>query len=273
MLITKPDNELAKCFKADGPYGLSENLFKGMIDFRFRFHQATFSDAVLESVLDSIEGFKEKLRKYSCTLAQQTKYTCTLYVVSEAGISVCDAGCSTAVQTIMMARKFPNSTFFAFDVSSDAVRQASTRAQQQGGVANLTFGVADGCDMPRDWSERFDVLVTWDVVHDVPHSSRFLREIRRVLKPGGMFLMIDINTKSDVADNIGNDSAIGVYGYSLFHCLPTAMADKHSEGLGAAWGVEMQKEYLQRTGFISTKQVYPRLDDTRSYFVSYNPTE
>ena len=184
---------------------------------------------------------------------------------------MCDAGCSTAVQTIMMAKKFPKSAFFAFDIGADAVRQAKERAQQQGGVDNLTFDVADGCNMPSDWSNRFDVLITWDVVHDVPHSSRFLEEIKRVIKPRGMFLMIDINTHTDVTKNIGNGSAITSYGFSMFHCLPVSLVVEGSEGLGAAWGIEMQEEYLKKTGFVGIKQLFPQVNDFRSYFVCYKP--
>ena len=190
---------------------------------------------------------------------QELNIIMRIWIFSEAGISVCDAGCSTAVQTIMMARKFPNSTFFAFDVSSDAVRQASTRAQQQGGVANLTFGVADGCDMPRDWSERFDVLVTWDVVHDVPHSSRFLREIRRVLKPGGMFLMVDVGLHSDPEDNKEFALSSLLYGCSMFHCMPVSLNFEGGEGLGAVWGIEKQEEYLKAAGFKNITLLQPNV--------------
>ena len=182
---------------------------------------------------------------------------------------MCDAGCSTAVQTIMMAKKFHNSKFFAFDIGADAVRQAKERAQQQGGVDNLTFDVADGCNMPSDWSNRFDVLITWDVVHDVPHSSRFLEEIKRVIKPRGMFLMVDIFMHTDPAENKGKPVAPLVYGLSLFHCMPVSLHFEGGEGLGAAWGVEKQEEYLKKAGFKDVKLLQPKTVDIHSYFVAF----
>lgn len=48
-----------------------------------------------------------------------------------------------------------------------------------------------------------------------------------MLKPGGLFSMIEVNGTSNVYEDKGKDFALFAYGASLFHCLPVG---SNSEG-------------------------------------------
>ena len=167
---------------------------------------------------------------------------------------MCDAGCCSGQQLLSIAPHYPKSQFTGFDIDDDAIKTATAYAKQQG-LNNVTFAVQDGCNMPDEWSNRFDVMLVWDVVHDVPESAKFLREILRVLKPGGMFYMVDINMHTELGDNLSNRQAAMLYGFSFFHCMPISLNHEGGEGLGAAWGVEKQRQYLEDAGFSDIKQV------------------
>ncbi|WP_219908016.1 class I SAM-dependent methyltransferase [Enhygromyxa salina] len=56
---------------------------------------------------------------------------------------------------------------------------------------NLGFMVGDACDLPLDDNE-FDVVVNVESSHCYPSMPGFLSEVRRVLRPGGMFAWADV---------------------------------------------------------------------------------
>ena len=187
--------------------------------------------------------------------------------ISEKGIYVCDAGCSGGHQLLSMAEHYPQSTFLGYDIDQDIIDSDNQKASKRG-LKNVSFTFQDGCNMPPDWSNKFDVLMVWDVVHDVPHSQRFLEEIYRVLKPDGLFFMMDIKTHSELGDNMCNGGAPTLYGLSLFHCMPVSLNHEGGEGLGTCWGIEKQRQYLENAGFIDIELLNAR-NDHHSYFISY----
>ena len=70
----------------------------------------------------------------------------------------------------------------------------------------------------------------------------------RCVRPGGAFVMIDMDASSNVEDNIGNPIAPFFYSVSLMHCLQVSLAGD-GEGLGTAWGRQKAAELLGEAGF------------------------
>ena len=98
--------------------------------------------------------------------------------ISEDGISICDVGCSIGHVALTLAEKFPKSIIYGFDVSEEAVAMANEDAKDRG-LDNVTFGVNDACALPDDWTNKWDFMTMWDVAHDVPETSKALREMYR----------------------------------------------------------------------------------------------
>jgi SAM-dependent methyltransferase len=66
----------------------------------------------------------------------------------------------------------------------DRFKGAGTQLAREHGLANLHFAQADGQALPfRD--ACFDVVLSHAVIEHVPDAPLYLRECRRVLKPGG----------------------------------------------------------------------------------------
>ena len=95
--------------------------------------------------------------------------------ISEQGIQVCDIGCGMGVITHRLATMFPSSTFHGMDISPDAIH----RAMKKENLPNLSFSVQDLCYMPSHWSESFDLIMAFDVIHDLPYASKGLMQIYR----------------------------------------------------------------------------------------------
>jgi SAM-dependent methyltransferase len=97
-----------------------------------------------------------------------------------AGQRVLDFGCGHAMASVVMARRGARVT--AFDLSMGYLREASRRAQANGVTLDLVqadgerLPFADGC-FDRIWGNA--------ILHHLD-LSRAAREIRRVLRPGGV---------------------------------------------------------------------------------------
>ena len=109
---------------------------------------------------------------------------------------MCDLGCSLGNTTLRIAQKFPKSQVHGADIGEDAIANARKAANEKG-VPNCHFHVADIAYMPADWTEKWDYIITYDVLHDVPNVTKALSEIYRTLKKGSYISVIDINLHTD----------------------------------------------------------------------------
>ena len=77
----------------------------------------------------------------------------------------------------------------ATDLTARMLEAAETYARAQG-VPNVRFERADAEDLPFP-DASFDIITTRIAPHHFPNPRRFVREVARVLRPGGRFLLDD----------------------------------------------------------------------------------
>jgi ubiquinone/menaquinone biosynthesis C-methylase UbiE len=166
------------------------------------------------------------------------------------GVRWLDAGCGSGRVLNRLAELFPNSRFVGMDLSKDAIRVAREEAAAKR-LTNVEFVAIDLSDFDRTAEpESFDVVTTFDAVHDQGKPLNLLKGIHRALKSGGVYLMQDIRGSSFVHKNIDHPVGTFLYTASCLHCMTVSLA-QGGEGLGAMWGEEKTREYLQRAGFQS----------------------
>jgi hypothetical protein len=61
-----------------------------------------------------------------------------------------------------------------------------------------------------------------------------LQNIDRALRPGGVFLMVDIKASSRLEDNVGVPLAAFLYTISTMHCMTVPLA-LDGAGVGTVW--------------------------------------
>ena len=214
------------------------------------FHQMMAEDSgqtvvaqLFENVLPLAEGLSERL---------------------EAGIDVLDAGCGSGQALIAMAARYPQSRFTGYDLCADAIASAR-RAANAAGLGNIAFETRDLTDF--DETERYDLITSFDAVHDQKHPSDFLARLHTALKPGGVHLMQDIGGSAHLEKNLDFPMAAFLYTASCLHCMPVSLG-QGGDGLGTMWGWETAEATLRAAGFQSS--VCHRLphDPMNVWFVS-----
>ena len=100
------------------------------------------------------------------------------------GDHVLDIASGTGDQSLLAARLVgPGGSILATDISADMLIIAAREAQQEG-LTNITTRVMDAEQLDLE-DNAFDAVICRLGLMLLPHPERALREIHRVLKPGG----------------------------------------------------------------------------------------
>jgi ubiquinone/menaquinone biosynthesis methyltransferase len=103
--------------------------------------------------------------------------------------SVLDLACGTGDITFAVAEKLPNGKAQGLDITKEMIELADAKRTSRN-AANVSFQVGDIMKMPFD-DNSFDHVTCGYALRNVPDVEGALREIRRVLKPGGKFCSLD----------------------------------------------------------------------------------
>jgi 2-polyprenyl-3-methyl-5-hydroxy-6-metoxy-1,4-benzoquinol methylase len=232
-VMGRVEDEIVECFLKGG--GVPYEKFP-------RFHAVMAEDSG-QSVLSSLESHILPL------IPGLTDRLAT-------GIRVLDVGCGSGRIMNRLAELYPNSRFTGIDLSPEAIGMARAEASQKG-LRNIEFFVRDltGFDTTAKPAE-YDLITTFDAVHDQARPLDVLKGIHRALKADGWYLMQDIRGSSHVHKNIEHPIGTFLYAISTMHCMTVSLA-QGGEGLGAMWGEEKTREYLQKAGFrhVQTNQL------------------
>ncbi|RTL70475.1 MAG: SAM-dependent methyltransferase [Pseudonocardiaceae bacterium] len=168
-----------------------------------------------------------------------------------AGARVADVGCGSGLGAVRLAQNFAAVTVVGYDVHAPNVARATAAAEAAGVADRVRFVVADAADgLP----ERYDVVTTFDVVHDAVNPLRLMRSVHDALVPGGVHLCLEINCSDRPEDNVGPVAAL-LYGFSVLYCMTASLA-QGGDGLGTLGLPESRlRELGLRAGFAEVRRV------------------
>lgn len=138
---------------------------------------------------DYVHGYSElenaRLQDQASTLAELLHHD-TIY---PPGDRVLEAGCGVGAQTVILARKSPQTQFTSVDISPTSV-EAAKAAVMRAGFGNVTLQVADLFHLP--FAEAsFDHVFVCFVLEHLSRPLEVLQALGRVLKPGGTLTVIE----------------------------------------------------------------------------------
>ena len=168
----------------------------------------------------------------------------------EEGGSALDVGCGSGRCAITLAQTFPKAKIFGYDAHPGSLERARNNARAAGLGERISFEVVDCTRLP---AAKFDFISTFDVVHDSIDPVGLLRSIRAGLRPGGTYLMVEVNVSARLEDNI---SAMGrmMYSMSTLYCMSVSLGGGGA-GIGACMGEEKARELAKTAGFSSFERL------------------
>jgi len=114
-------------------------------------------------------------------------------LVSGAGVQpghrVLDFGCGTGTLSLMVKARHPLAEVVGVDVDEEVLASARYKAVRQG--LDVRWDLYDGARLPYP-DGGFDRVLTSLVVHHIADKAPVLRELLRVLRPGGELHLLDI---------------------------------------------------------------------------------
>lgn len=228
-MLSKRLPRIIECFQAGGGVSYSEYRpdFTEAQDASWRL---LYDGLLIKGFLPAAKGLPERLKS---------------------GIRVADIGCGTGHAVNLMAREYPASAFVGYDLGEDAITRARAEAREMG-LSNAVFEALDASRMSPE--PKFDLITTFDAIHDQRDPATVLRRVAVALAPGGVYLMVEPKASSRLEENIGNPFAPYMYGMSVLHCMTVSLA-AGGAGLGTAWGEQTARQMLGEAGFTSIEVV------------------
>jgi len=172
----------------------------------------------------------------------------------EAGVRVADVGCGTGLALLGMAKAFPRSEFHGFEISAFALERAAHN-RHEAGVSNVTFHNANTNPLPGD--AGFNLITTFDCMHDMAHPDAMARAIRAALRPTGTWFIADINGQPTFEENLAkNPLSPMMYAMSVLSCMSSALSEPDGAGYGTLGLPEpAMRELAMGAGFTRFRRV------------------
>lgn len=239
-LFGELEQQVLECFRNGGgvPYSAMPRFQALQAEESAQIHDAVLIDVTLTLA----EGLVDRLR---------------------AGIDVLDVGCGHGHAANLIADAFPASRVTGIDLSEQGIVAARAEAAALR-LDNASFEQRDVLSIDPGSA---DLVTAFDVIHDLPRPGEAVTAIHEALRPGGVFLMVDIAGSSHLHENLEHPLAPALYTASIFHCMTVSLANG-GPGLGTMWGKQKALEILAHGGFTDVDVRRVEGDFINSYYVA-----
>ena len=222
-------DQLTAAFRAGG--GVPQSAYAAdMWDGLERFTNGWFENLLIQQWIPAMPDVQAKL---------------------ERGARVADVGCGRGRALIKLAQAFPQARYIGYDIFTPTIERATENARAAGVADRVRFAQLD---VSQGIPEQYDVITTFDVVHDAVDPVGLLRTIRRSLRADGVYVCLDINCSDKLQENQGPLGAM-FYGFSVLYCMTTSLAGG-GMGLGTLGFHEPKvRELCAEAGFTNVRRV------------------
>jgi SAM-dependent methyltransferase len=163
----------------------------------------------------------------------------------EKGARVADVGCGHGASTILMAKSYPNSTFFGFDYHPASIDWARRVAKDAGVGDRVTFSVASAKDYP---GKDYDLVTFFDCLHDMGDPVGASAHVLSTMTPSGSWMIVEPFANDNVEDNLNPVGRV-YYCASTMLCTPASRSQEVALCLGAQAGEKRMRDVVLSGGF------------------------
>src|SRR5487761_621065 len=189
-----------------------------------QFFRPGYVANLVPSWIPALDGVEEKLRS---------------------GAKVADIGCGLGASTILLAQEYPNSTFTGSDYHDQSIELARKRAGDAGVADRVSFEVASAAGFS---GTGYDLVATFDCLHDMGDPLAAARHVRGALKPDGTWLIVEPFAADETAGNMNPVGRV-YYNFSTLLCVPNALSQPGGYSLGAQAGQAAIRQVATDAGF------------------------
>lgn len=104
---------------------------------------------------------------------------------------ILEIGCGNGTGTKLIKKHFHPKKIEAIDLDPKMIQLAEKRNKD----STISFTVGDAAKLPYK-DNMFDVVFDFAIIHHIPNWQDCLKEIKRVLKPGGQFIIEDLSIET-----------------------------------------------------------------------------
>jgi 2-polyprenyl-3-methyl-5-hydroxy-6-metoxy-1,4-benzoquinol methylase len=188
-----------------------------------RFFRPGYAAHLTATWIPSLKGVEEKL---------------------EAGGKVADVGCGHGASTIIMAQKYPNSEFWAFDNHEPSINHARQAAEKAGVSDRVHFEIANAQTIP---DNQYDMITFFDCLHDMGDPVGACKRAAEVLAPEGSTMIVEPMAGNTVEENF-NPIGRTFAGASALCCASNSLA-LNGPALGAVASEDAIRDTVLAGGF------------------------
>jgi SAM-dependent methyltransferase len=167
---------------------------------------------------------------------------------------VVDMACGAGIACVELARRYPGALVEGIDLDEGAIDLARANARSAGVHERVRFHVRDAAQP--ELAGAFDLITMFDSLHHVARPLDALRAMRSLVADEGAALIVESQTAEHFPGPLPEgDFERFSYLVSVVHCLPTAMAEQPSAGLGAIVRAGTIRELAADAGFSAVEIV------------------
>jgi len=166
------------------------------------------------------------------------------------GGTAADVGCGQGLASIMLAKGFPQSRFWGYDLHAPSIDLARASAAAAGLADRVTFEVVDGARLP---ARKFDLITTFDVLHDSADPETIVRSARSALAPDGTYLVSEPSLSPNLEENI-NSMGRMFYAAALIYCMSVSLG-QGGPGIGSDVNPAMVERWGKAGGFSRIREL------------------
>ncbi len=157
---------------------------------------------------------------------------------------IADIGCGCGQSTVAMAKAFPKSQVVGIDYHGPSIERARKLAASHS-LSNVQFVQGPADQIPNH--RKYDLICSFDCIHDMVNPRGTLAAIRGALAPEGVYVWSEPNASANAHEN-RNPIGRVFHAISPLHCMTVSLAHD-GDGLGTVIGEQGARALAQEAGF------------------------
>jgi ubiquinone/menaquinone biosynthesis C-methylase UbiE len=174
-VVTRATNAIVSLFSLERFYSMMNRAYKVFHNQYYMLHYPFYQN-------DDDDFFQSQKNLTNHCLSRISPLT---------GKIVLDVGCGNGIQGLHISQDHKPGKYIGIDISPQNIKIAQD-IQKEIGSENMVFKIDNAQEIASISDNSIDVVINIESAFHYPDKMKFLKEVNRVLKPGGEFMIADV---------------------------------------------------------------------------------